>query len=312
MKQTMKHVETENDQVVYCLQNETGIARMMRSTVFPGIDILRVESHLQELAFHVPPRQGVFSITHCEDGRIECNFRNDETLYMGKGDMSIGWREEKEYCHRAFFPTAYYKGSTILIDVAVAQPVLDKIFDEEKIDLTKLCNKFCCRSDFGIILGVNPEIKSLFQNLYHVSEKIAKRYYRLKILEILLFLSAVEDVTCTCPQSFPKSQIETIKSVQTDMTQCCNKKITIGQLAEKYQISQTTLKKCFKEVYGKSVYQYLKDFRISEAERLLITTEDTVLEIANQVGYENCSKFAEAFRKKTGMLPKDYRKHNYN
>ena len=42
--------------------------------------------------------------------------------------------------------------------------------------------------------------------------------------------------------------------------------------------------------------------------RQLAGTDDSILHIANGVGYENSSKFAEAFKKMTGLLPKDYRK----
>lgn len=312
MKHGMKHVETENGKSVFCVQNETGTARMTRISVFPGIEILRVESHLQEFSCYAPPRPGVFSINHCEEGRIECNFRNGEYLYMGQGDMSIGWRENAEYCHGAFFPSSYYHGLSLIIDVAVAQPLLDTIFTEEPVDLKKLCNRFCCNCGFGIILEENHEIRHLFHDLYHVSEKIENRFYRLKILEILLFLSVLDCASTTPKISFPKSQVETIKKIQVEITRELDCKFTIAELSERYCISQTTLKMCFKGVYGKSLYQYVKDFRISEAERLLMTSDDTILSIANQVGYENCSKFAEAFRKKTGILPKDYRKNTYN
>lgn len=41
---------------------------------------------------------------------------------------------------------------------------------------------------------------------------------------------------------------------------------------------------------------------------LLVKTEKSVLEVANCVGYENSSKFAVAFKKMAGCLPREYRK----
>ena len=51
----------------------------------------------------------------------------------------------------------------------------------------------------------------------------------------------------------------------------------------------------------------MQEYRISEAARLLIEREDSIMEIAAQVGYENSSKFAKAFQKFTGLTPSMYR-----
>lgn len=308
MAHAMKFVDVGQGKSVFEVRNETGTARMTRLSVYPGIDILYMDAHIQEFSCYAHPLPGVFAINHCEEGRIEYNFRNGEYLYMGQGDMCLGWRGKAEYCHTVFFPSSHYHGISLIFNVPEAQPLLDNLLAEDRIDLTALCNRFCCDSDFGIIMEENRDMKHLFYELYHVPEKIQKRYYRLKILETLLFLSVIENIPVSNQTFFSKSQVETVKSIQLEITQTLKGRITIEELSDRYQIAPTTLKKCFKGVYGKSIYQYLKDFRISEAKRQLMMTDDTILAIANRVGYENCSKFAVAFQKKTGMLPKNYRR----
>ena len=52
----------------------------------------------------------------------------------------------------------------------------------------------------------------------------------------------------------------------------------------------------------------MKQYRIKQAMQYLDESDRSIAEIAALVGYENQSKFTQAFKKVTGMLPKDYRK----
>ena len=56
------------------------------------------------------------------------------------------------------------------------------------------------------------------------------------------------------------------------------------------KMSPTVLKKCFKGVYGNSVYAYMKKYRLQMAERLLKENKLTIGEIALQIGYQNPNK----------------------
>ena len=68
------------------------------------------------------------------------------------------------------------------------------------------------------------------------------------------------------------------------------------------------MKKCFKGVYGDSVYAYMKRYRLQVAEQLLRESNDTVGEIAAKIGYLNPNKFTSAFCAEYGMPPTAYRK----
>ena len=87
------------------------------------------------------------------------------------------------------------------------------------------------------------------------------------------------------------------------------KRYTIEELSSKFHINQTTLKAVFKTVFGQSVAAYMKEYRIKRAMEYLIQSDKTISEIAYEVGYESQSKFTQAFKSVTGVLPKDYRKN---
>ena len=115
----------EVDRQVIRVENETGSAYLMNYVIYPGISIAYMDAHIQEFSCYAQPKPGVFAINHCEEGRIECNFKNGEFLYMGKGDMSIGKRSCSEYCHTAYFPISHYHGLSLLIETKKVQTVQD-------------------------------------------------------------------------------------------------------------------------------------------------------------------------------------------
>ena len=84
-------------------------------------------------------------------------------------------------------------------------------------------------------------------------------------------------------------------------------KITIAEAAERIDFSESHFMRYFKENMGISFIEYLRDYRLTMAARLLLVSEDTILNIAEEVGFENLSYFNRAFKKKYGVTPREYR-----
>ena len=307
---SIKMTRHEGPLTVLSLENETGTAQMHNWEVFPGITLAYLDAHMEGFSCYAPPRPNVFAINHCEEGRIECRFRNGEYLYMGRGDTFVGRRSCSDYCHTAYFPSCHYHGLSILVDEKLGQDVVDRILDTESFSLVSLCDRFCSDSDFGIIVQENEAMKHLFYELYHVPPAIRHRYFRLKVLEIFLFLSTYQGKMAPDRPYLTKHQVETVKAVRRELTENLRSHATIEELAERYGMAPTSLKRCFKDVYGTTMYQYQKEIRMEAAMKLLRETEKSILEVANCVGYENSSKFAVAFKKSAGCLPRQYRKHH--
>ncbi len=85
-------------------------------------------------------------------------------------------------------------------------------------------------------------------------------------------------------------------------------RITIDEIADVVGFSQSHFMRYFKDVMGTSFINYLKDYRLTMAARLLQSSESPVLEIAQEVGFDNLSYFNRAFKQKYQMTPLQYRK----
>ena len=84
--------------------------------------------------------------------------------------------------------------------------------------------------------------------------------------------------------------------------------IPMERLTQIACMGTTKLKSSFKKVYDCTITEYIQQRRMSQAEYLLTSTDLSIGQIAQTVGYSTSSRFAELFRKSTGLLPGEFRK----
>lgn len=60
---------------------------------------------------------------------------------------------------------------------------------------------------------------------------------------------------------------------------------------------------CFKQTFGVTILEYILQYRVAQAQRLLVTTDANVLEIALQCGFGSLSSFYAAFQRYAGRTP---------
>ncbi len=101
-------------------------------------------------------------------------------------------------------------------------------------------------------------------------------------------------------------KIEQVKSILEKEYRNNN---THAQLASRVNTNESKLRKGFKLVNNKTIYEYLTQVRIEKAKELLETTDDPVKAIAFKLGYD-VSNLAKQFKKITGMAPLEWRKKN--
>jgi AraC-like DNA-binding protein len=82
---------------------------------------------------------------------------------------------------------------------------------------------------------------------------------------------------------------------------------TVKQCLERNGITDAHQCRVFKKQYGISPLQYVNELRMTEIKNLLCDTAFSISEIAEKIGYDNPGYFSRAFRKYTGMSPREYR-----
>ncbi|NML20305.1 helix-turn-helix transcriptional regulator [Pseudoflavitalea sp. G-6-1-2] len=85
----------------------------------------------------------------------------------------------------------------------------------------------------------------------------------------------------------------------------------LNAIAHQVALSESTLKRHFKNVFGKSVYEYYLDKKMQLAKNLLLEKPLTVNEAAVMLGYEKVSNFIDIFKKHHGMSPGSVKKKGF-
>lgn len=87
------------------------------------------------------------------------------------------------------------------------------------------------------------------------------------------------------------------------------RKLSTTHLAEMACMSRSRFSVLFKKTVGNSPHDYLLCTRINEAKKLLVTTELSVDEIAEKVGFGDVGTFIRAFSRKERITPLKYRRN---
>lgn len=107
--------------------------------------------------------------------------------------------------------------------------------------------------------------------------------------------------------STKERRIDKLKPVIKHVELHYGESMTVAQMANLAGFSESHFMRFFKETFGVSFITYLNDYRLSMAARLLLQSEDTILTISEQVGFENLSHFNRSFKKKYHTTPREYR-----
>lgn len=84
--------------------------------------------------------------------------------------------------------------------------------------------------------------------------------------------------------------------------------LTVQEIADVVNLHPNYAMNLFQRTFGTTLINYLTRHRVSHAQRLLATTDQTVAEAAFNSGFNSISRFNEAFRRACGCSPREYRR----
>ena len=266
-----------------------------------------ISSYLGErVCFHHPPSPEVLELRHCHQGRIGWNMRDGIAVYLGPGDLCV---HTKDRCadSQMNLPLGYYEGIGISIDLQKLEGHEPEIVREAGIGAALLRQKFCQQKN-PLTLPASAPIDRIFGGLYGLPEALRVPCYKLKVQEALLYLGQLEPDGQRDVNQYVSQQTELIRQIHDFLVHNLDRRFTIEELAKRYLINTSSLKSVFKAVYGVPLATYVKEYRIRQAMELLRGTDESIAQIAKQVGYETQGKFTKAFKESVQLLPTEYRR----
>lgn len=188
-----------------------------------------------------------------------------------------------------------YQGLTIYIDLQETSDNPPELLKNSIIFKTVLPEKFC-QNDRPAFLAGNEQTESIFSAFYNQPETLILPYQKIKIIELLLYLTKMKFTPQSRLAEYQFELTETIRNIHDQLLQNMEQRITIEELSRQYLINATTLKNAFKSVYGTSLATHIKEHRMGQAAKMLKETNKSIADIARAVGYESQSKFTAAFK----------------
>lgn len=225
-----------------------------------------------------------------DDAWTQCIKRQHKVFNACNNDCLFGmcWAGVEEY--------VFYVDSITFISVSG--------YSINKKRATERINRLSQDYNFNLL-----ELENVYENgLKHTEEDIEELKTLIKPLCHMLTLLQLSLGNVSQIESKNKLFDSILSYIQRNIT----KDITLRNIADACACSESTVSHLFKEHTNQAVKQYINALRITQAEKLLTTSDLPIGKIANLCGYTDTNYFSTFFKKRYGKSPKIYRKHKAN
>lgn len=271
----------------------------------PGIYVCLNDVHAKNIPMYTHlSDMNLFLINYCISGRCEFMISENVFKYVKDNYTSIGSYTVRD---EFFYPSGYYLGFELFIIKDLLTDETEKVLESFNININALTDKYNNKEQLTL-LETDVNTQRLWLELYN-TQKPDKGLIRLNILKILHDLLH-SDISIPASSSYlTKNQANLAKNVQVILTKDISKHISMREISEMYNLSETSLKNYFNAMFGMTVSEYMLSIRLKKAAELLTDSRLPISDIANLCGYSNQGRFAKIFKEHYGMLPLEYR-HN--
>ncbi len=156
---------------------------------------------------------------------------------------------------------------------------------------------------------ISPEIRKVSAEIIQaqVPQLLHDFYYKLKA-EALIYLLFAELLKRNNTSTYPIN-IADAKMLYVMRDKILSDLSTPPDLTELTQfsgMSESKMKRMFKQIFGNSIYSYYQSFRMDEAAYLIKNKKCSVSEAGYRLGFSNLSHFTRLFEKHIGIKPKKF------
>jgi len=148
-------------------------------------------------------------------------------------------------------------------------------------------------------------IESILENMVSNDDFSTKQF----LLMQLLFLANKnkKEKSITSNNQLHGTQ-KTITEVVAHINNNFQTELNLENISAEFFIESCYLSRIFKRTVGMSFVDYINNVRVMEAKKLLTKTDESILSIAENVGFKSNTHFGRVFKKILGIPPLQYRK----
>lgn len=188
---------------------------------------------------------------------------------------------------------------------------LDEINPREYVLFRKdILDEFCPNLPPVLRLRKSKNIEGLLMAIIREKEK---RMIHSDVLAnglfLQLFATLMREVTLNSKDDDDhESWPNVAQQVRDILNESLDRDFSLEELSDRVHVSKYHLCRQFKQSFGVSPIQYHLDSRIDKAKELLVTTNMSISDIAETVGFQSIYSFSRAFKKRENIPPSIYRR----
>ena len=188
----------------------------------------------------------------------------------------------------------------------------EDIFTSNRFIVKTLVNQVLCNRNRDCYhLENNEALNRLVNRIHELGEQRADGYQLEAIGHLHCLLSVLYALflpEMTRKNDGQDEMIALLRRMMNHVYRHFDEKITIDDIAASGRVSRSTCFALFRKYAGQSPNNFVNDYRLTVAQHLLRTSQDSVAEVAFSCGFAHQSYFTELFSRKFGCTPMQYRK----
>ena len=142
-------------------------------------------------------------------------------------------------------------------------------------------------------------------------ERVAQMEIQARLLRLALAIPKRKAATKNVPRAWtPDPALSRADQIACYIARHYSEPLTADQIAKAVGLHPNYAMNLFRKAFGTTMVDFLVQHRLSHAQRLLVTTDDSVLDIAFASGFQSLSRFNEAFKKLCGCPPREFKRRH--
>ena len=278
------------------------VSKHARTPEATFIDRIYAETRVRDAGFVMPSYHchNYFELFYVESGA--CRFLAEDHLYdLHAGDFML---IPPQFLHYTRYLFGACKRSTVFFRLEDLDPKMTALlpYDGQFLETLRL---------FQASLPFQETASGLLARMVaerETDDVLTEFLLPMQLQELLLLCSRNCRFLDDLPAEIPTTDRQILLAARF-ISEHYMEPITTADIAQAASFSPNYLTRKFREAAGLGVHEYLVYVRLKQAAKDLAATRDTITQIAFRNGFSDSNYFKDAFKKKYGLSPTQYRQN---